>query len=96
MRRGKSGSEGVARPLRIELPAGLYHVMSRGNVSSGHRPRLSQIVSGEWIGCGATVETCGCRLHAFVLITAYCRKTPPTLLSLHPLALMQRPPIGVA
>ena len=85
----------MARPLRIELPAGLYHVMSRGNVSSGHRPRLSQIVIRRMDWLRRTVETYGCRLHAFVLITAYCRKTPPTLLSLHPLALMQRPPIGV-
>ncbi len=57
----------MARPLRIEFPGAIYHVMSRGNdrqpiVCDDHdrRKRL------QWIE--RAVTTHGWRLHAFVLL----------------------------
>ena len=57
----------MARPLRIEMPGGLYHVMSRGNErraivhdDADRRRRL------DWLR--RTVETHRWRLHAFVLM----------------------------
>jgi len=57
----------MARPLRIEYPGALHHVMSRGNerraVVRDHADRLRRL---DWLR--RTVETCGWRLHAFVLM----------------------------
>ena len=57
----------MARPLRIEFPGALYHVISRGNErraivcdDADRRKRL------DWLR--RTVEMYGWRLHAFVLI----------------------------
>src|SRR5271169_1035762 len=58
----------MARPLRIELAGGLYHVMSRGNErraivrdDADRQRRLD--------GLQRTVATHGWRLHAFALMT---------------------------
>jgi len=58
----------MARPLRIEFPGALYHVISRGNErraivrdDADRRKRL------DWLR--RTVETYGWRLHAFVLMS---------------------------
>ena len=57
----------MARPLRIEFPGALYHVMSRGNerrpIVKDDRDRARRL---EWLR--RTVETYRWRLHAFVLI----------------------------
>jgi putative transposase len=57
----------MARPLRIEFPGALYHVMSRGNE---RKPIARDDVDREkrldWLR--RTVETYGWRLHAFVLM----------------------------
>jgi len=54
----------MARPLRIELAGGLYHVMCHGNerreVFRDDDDRQRRL---DWLQC--TVETCGWRLHAF-------------------------------
>jgi len=58
----------MARPLRIEFPGALYHVVSRGNE---RKPIVRDDVDREkrldWLR--RTVETYGWRLHAFVLMT---------------------------
>jgi len=58
----------MARPLRIQFPGALYHVMSRGNerraIVRDDADRQRRL---DWL-C-RTVETCGWRLHAFVLMT---------------------------
>jgi putative transposase len=58
----------MARPLRIELAGGLYHVMSRGNerraIVRDDADRQRRL---DWLE--RTVETYGWRLHAFVLMT---------------------------
>ena len=58
----------MARPLRIEFPGALYHVMSRGNerraIVRDDRDREKRL---EWLR--RTVEDYGWRLHAFVLMT---------------------------
>ena len=58
----------MARPLRIELAGGLYHVMSRGNerraIVRDDADRQRRL---DWLQ--RTVETYGWRLHAFVLMT---------------------------
>ena len=58
----------MARPLRIELPGGLYHVMSRGNerqpIVRDDADRCKRV---DWLR--RTVETYGWRLHAFALMT---------------------------
>ncbi len=58
----------MARPLRIEFPGALYHVISRGNErraivrdDADRRKRL------DWLRC--TVEIHGWRVHAVVLMT---------------------------
>ena len=62
----------MARPLRIEFPGALYHVMSRGNErqpivrDDGDRQRRL-----DWLR--RTVETYGWRLHAFVMMTNHDR-----------------------
>jgi putative transposase len=57
----------MARPLRIELAGGLYHVMSRGNerraIFRDDDDRQRRL---DWLQ--RTVETYGWRLHAFVLL----------------------------
>ena len=57
----------MARPLRIELPGGLYHVMSRGNerraIVRDDADRQRRL---HWLQ--RTVETHGWHLHAFVLM----------------------------
>ena len=57
----------MARPLRIEFPGALYHVMSRGNerkpIARDERDRQKRL---DWLR--RTVETYGWRLHAFVLM----------------------------
>jgi len=57
----------MARPLRIEFPGALYHVMSRGNerraIVRDDADRLKRL---DWLR--RTVETYGWRLHAFVLM----------------------------
>ncbi len=60
----------MARPLRIEFPGALYHVISRGNEKgnivrddAGRRKWL------DWLR--RTVEVYGWRLHAFVLMTTH-------------------------
>ena len=73
----------MARPLRVEFPGALYHVMSRGN-------ERCDIVGDDadcekWVdGLRRTVETYGWRLHAFVLMTNHCHlfvETPEANLS---------------
>ncbi len=66
--RGGCYSRGMAQPPRVERPGGLYHVMSRGNErrsivrdDADRQRRLD--------GLRRTVDTCGWRLHAFVLMT---------------------------
>jgi putative transposase len=58
----------MARPLRIEFPGALYHVISRGNerrrVVRDDADRDKRL---DWLR--RTVETYGWRLHAFVLLT---------------------------
>ncbi len=58
----------MARPLRVELAGGLYHVMSRGNE---RRPIVRDDADRQrrldWLQ--RTVETYNWRLHAFVLLT---------------------------
>ena len=58
----------MARPLRIELAGGLYHVMSRGNerraIVRDDADRQRRL---DWLQ--RTVATYGWRLHAFVLMT---------------------------
>jgi putative transposase len=58
----------MARPLRIELAGGLYHVMSRGNerraIVRDDADRQRRL---DWLR--RTVETYGWRLHAFVLMS---------------------------
>src|SRR5271157_3385980 len=58
----------MARPLRIEMAGGLYHVMSRGNE---RRPIVRDDADRQrrldWLQ--RTVETYDWRLHAFVLLT---------------------------
>ncbi len=58
----------MSRPLRIEIPGGLYHVMSRGN---DRRPIVRDDADREkrleWLR--GTVETYGWILHAFVVRT---------------------------
>ena len=67
----------MARPLRIELPGGLYHVMSRVDQRraivrhDAHRHRRL-----DWLE--RTAETCRWRLHALALLThrhTRCRRT---------------------
>ncbi len=57
----------MARPLRIEFPGALYHVMSRGNerrvIVRDDDDRRKGL---DWLR--RTVETYGWRLHAFVLM----------------------------
>ena len=57
----------MARPLRIEFPGALYHVMSRGNerkpIVRDNTDREKRL---DWLR--RTVETYGWRLHAFVLM----------------------------
>jgi len=57
----------MARPLRIEFPGALYHVMSRGNdrraIVRDDADRNRRLA---WPA--RTVETCRRRLHAFALI----------------------------
>jgi len=59
---------GMARPLRIEYPGALYHVISRGNEQ---RPIVTDDADREkrldWLK--RTVRTYGWHLHAFVLMT---------------------------
>ena len=58
----------MARPLRIEMAGGLYHVMSRGNerraIVRDDADRQRRL---EWLQ--RTVEIYGWRLHAFVVMT---------------------------
>lgn len=58
----------MARPLRIELAGGLYHVMSRGNerrdIVRDDADRQRRL---DWLQ--RTVATYGWRLHAFALLT---------------------------
>ena len=57
----------MARPLRIEFPGALYHVMSRGNerkpIARDDADRKRRL---DWLR--RTVETYGWRLHAFALM----------------------------
>lgn len=57
----------MARPLRIQFPGALYHVMSRGNerraIVRDDRDREKRL---DWLR--RTVETYNWRLHAFVLM----------------------------
>jgi len=57
----------MARPLRIEFPGALYHVISRGNerraIVRDEGDRRKRV---DWLR--RTVETYGWRLHAFVLM----------------------------
>lgn len=59
---------GMARPLRIEFPGALYHVISRGNerryIVRDDTDRKKRLY---WLQ--RTIETYGWRLHAFVLMT---------------------------
>lgn len=56
----------MARPLRIEFPGALYHVISRGNerqkIVRDDADRQKRL---DWLR--RTVEVYGWRLHAFVL-----------------------------
>ena len=57
----------MARPLRIEFPGALYHVMSRGNERKPiARDDLDREKRLDWLR--RTVETYGWRLHAFALM----------------------------
>jgi putative transposase len=57
----------MARPLRIEFPGALYHVISRGNERKPiARDELDRQKRLEWLK--RTVESYGWRLHAFVLM----------------------------
>ncbi len=57
----------MARPLRIEFPGALYHVMSRGNERKAIvRDDLDREKRLDWLR--RTVQTHGWRLHAFVLM----------------------------
>jgi putative transposase len=57
----------MARPLRIEFPGALYHVMSRGNQRKPiGRDELDRQKRLDWLR--RTIETYGWRLHAFVLM----------------------------
>ena len=58
----------MARPLRIELAGGLYHVMSRGNERRAMvRDDADRQRRLDWLE--RTVQTHGWRLHAFALLT---------------------------
>jgi REP element-mobilizing transposase RayT len=58
----------MARPLRIEFPGALYHLMSRGNERRAiFRDETDRQRRLDWLQ--RTVETYGWRLHAFVLMT---------------------------
>ena len=57
----------MARPLRIEFPGAIYHVMSRGN-ERGLIVATTPTANGDSTGSSARVETYGWRLHAFVLM----------------------------
>ncbi len=58
----------MARPLRIEFPGALYHVMSRGNERQDIvRDEADREERLDWLM--RTVVTYGWRLHAFVLMT---------------------------
>ncbi len=60
----------MARPLRIEFPGALYHVISRGNerqnIVRDDADRQSRL---DWLR--RTVEVYGWRLHAFVLLSSH-------------------------
>ena len=57
----------MARPLRIQFPGALYHVMSRGNERKAIvRDDADREKRLDWLR--RTVETYGWRLHAFVLL----------------------------
>ncbi len=57
----------MARPLRIEFPGALYHVMARGNERKAIvRDDADRQKWLDWLR--RTVETYGWRLHAFVLM----------------------------
>ena len=79
----------MARPLRIEFPGALYHVMSRGNE---RKPIVRDDADREkrldWLR--RTVQTYAWRLHAFALMCNHDHlfvETPEANLS----AAMQRP-----
>ncbi len=56
----------MARPLRIEFPGALYHVISRGNEKRNIvRDDADRQKRLDWLR--RTVEAYGWRLHAFVL-----------------------------
>ena len=58
---------GMARPLRIQFPGALYHVISRGNERKPLvRDDADRTERLDWLRL--TVETYGWRLHAFVLM----------------------------
>ena len=58
----------MARPLRIQFPGALYHVMSRGNEKQPIvRDDIDRAKRIDWLR--RTVETYSWRLHAFVLMT---------------------------
>jgi len=58
----------MARPLRIQFPGALYHVMSRGNERRQIvRDDIDRYKRIDWLR--RTVETYRWRLHAFVLMT---------------------------
>ena len=57
----------MARPLRIEFPGALYHVMSRGN-GRGRIVRDDVDREQRLDGLRRSVEIYGWRLHAFVLM----------------------------
>jgi putative transposase len=58
----------MARPLRIQFPGALYHVMSRGNEKQAIvRDDIDRAKRVDWLR--RTVEIYGWRLHAFALMT---------------------------
>lgn len=58
----------MARPLRIQYPGALYHVISRGNARGRIvRDDADRVKRLDWLR--RTVETYGWRLHAFVLMS---------------------------
>ena len=58
----------MARPLRIEFPGALYHVISRGNERQNLvRDDADRQKRLDWLR--RTVEVYGWRLHAFVLLS---------------------------
>jgi len=59
----------MARPLRIEFPGAIYHVMSRGNARRRifHDDRDHERLLE---GLEQTVRRCGWELFSFVLMTA--------------------------